>query len=197
MQELSKTKNEEKQDGQKFWKLKKKLCPRSADPPSVMMDKRGNILTSTEAIQSRAVEAYNERLNNNVIKPHLSEMERNVNEMCKQRLKVTKLKKTDPWLMSDLEEAVKDLGRDKSRDAMGFANELLKEECAGTDFKLAILKLMNLIKERSEFLKAMELCNITSIYKNKGSHKDFDSYRGIFRVTVLRGLLERMVYNEN
>jgi hypothetical protein len=43
----------------------------------------------------------------------------------------------------------------------------------------------------------MELCNITSIYKNKGSHKDFDSYRGIFRVTVLRSILDRMIYNDN
>ena len=56
--------------------------------------------------------------------------------MCKQRLKVIKLKKTDPWSMSDLEEAVKYLGRDKSRDAMSFAKELFKEQAAGTDFKI-------------------------------------------------------------
>ena len=43
----------------------------------------------------------------------------------------------------------------------------------------------------------MELCNITSIYKNKGSHKDFDSYRGIFRVTVLQSILDQMIYNDN
>ena len=47
-----------------------------------------------------------------------------------------------------------------------MANELFKEEAAGTDFKLAILKLMNLIKKKSQFPKVMELCNITSIYKN-------------------------------
>ena len=84
----------------------------------------------------------------------------------------------------------KTFGRDKARDALGMANELFKEEAAGTDFKLAILKLMNLIKKTSKFPRIMELCNITSIYKNKGSHKDFDSYRGIFRVTVLQSILD-------
>ena len=43
----------------------------------------------------------------------------------------------------------------------------------------------------------MEVCNIMSIYKQKGSHKEFNSYRGIFRVTVLRSLIYRMMYNDN
>ena len=57
-----------------------------------------------------------------------------------------------------------------------MANELLKEEAAGTDLKLAILKLMNLIKDRQKFPEVLELCNITSLYKHKGSHKDFNNY---------------------
>ena len=43
----------------------------------------------------------------------------------------------------------------------------------------------------------MELCNITSIYKHKGSQKDFNNYRGIFRVTTLRSILDRLMYNNN
>ena len=50
--------------------------------------------------------------------------------------------------MEDLENAIKDLQRNKSRDALEQANELFKEEVAGDDFKLAILKLMNMIKTR-------------------------------------------------
>ena len=46
--------------------------------------------------------------------------------------------------MEDLEIAVKDLGNNKSRDALGQINE---EEVAGTDIKLATLKMMNLIKD--------------------------------------------------
>ena len=80
---------------------------------------------------------------------------------------MTRLNKSPSWNMSDLEEAMKDLDRDKSRDALGQANQLFKDDTAGSDFKLAILKLMNMIKDRQEYPKAMEMCNITSIYKKQ------------------------------
>ena len=31
----------------------------------------------------------------------------------------------------------------------------------------------------------------------KGSHKDINNYRGVFRVTVLRSILDRLIYNDN
>ena len=33
-------------------------------------------------------------------------------------------------------------------------------------------------------------------FKHKGSHKDFNNYRGVFRVTVLRSVLDRLIYND-
>ena len=39
--------------------------------------------------------------------------------------------------MKDLEKATKDLKKDKSRDPLGQANELFKDNVAGTDLKLA------------------------------------------------------------
>ena len=55
--------------------------------------------------------------------------------------------------MEDLELAIRDLDRGKSRDSSGYANELLKEEVAGSNLKLATLKLMNLIKAGISFLR--------------------------------------------
>ena len=63
--------------------------------------------------------------------------------------------------MGDLEEAVKHLDNNKSRDVHKLANELFKEEVAGTDLKLAVLKLMNTIKETQKYPEAFELCNVT------------------------------------
>ena len=45
-----------------IWKLRKKMSPKNRDPPTAMTDKKGNLLTSDEAIQNRALEAYSERL---------------------------------------------------------------------------------------------------------------------------------------
>ena len=62
-------------DSQRFWKIKKKLFPKSRDPPSVMLDKEGNLLTTDKAIKNRALEAYKERLQPNKIKEHLKSLE--------------------------------------------------------------------------------------------------------------------------
>ena len=79
---------------------------------------------------------------------------------------------------------------------MGYANELFKPEVAGDDFKNAILMLMNRIKKDQCYPEALELCNITSIWKRKGLINDFDNYRGIFRVPIFHSILDRLIYND-
>jgi hypothetical protein len=39
-----------------LWKLKKKLSPKCRDPPTAMLDRAGNLLTSNEAIEEHAVQ---------------------------------------------------------------------------------------------------------------------------------------------
>ena len=58
------------------------------------------------------------------------------------------------------------------------------------------LKIMNMIKNRQQYPKILEKSNITSIHKKK-SKKDFENYRGIFRVQILRSILDRLVYNDS
>ena len=88
--------------------------------------------------------------------------------------------KTDPWDISDLNEVLKSLKKDKSRDPYNLANELFKPDVAGEDLKLALLKLLNRIKSEQLCPKCLEICNITSIWKQKGPRKQVYSYRGIF-----------------
>ena len=173
-----------------MWKLRKKMCPKNRDPPTVMSDKNGNLLTSDKAIQDRALEAYSERLENNQIEPHLKDLEDNTNELCEMRLKVCKNKKTPPWTKDDLIIVLKQLGKDKARDPEGLTNELFKEGVAGDDLLEAILMLMNLIKRKQQYPKHLQKCNITSIYKKK-SRRDFNNYRGVFRVQIFRSILDR------
>ena len=180
----------------KLWKLKKKLCPKAMDPPTAMLDKEGNLLTNDEAIKERAIEVYTTRLAANKIEPHLEKLEEARNELCHLRLKLAKLDKTKPWDMDDLKAAVKQLANDKSRDAENHANELFKETVAGTDLLKAVLNLMNLIKEKQKYPTIMEKCNLTSLHK-RGSKKDFSNYRGIFRVSILRSILDRLLYNSS
>ena len=55
---------------------------------------------------------------------------------------------------------------------------------------------MNGIKNQQKFPQCLQTCNITSIHKNKGSKKDFNQYRGIFRVTVFRNILDKSIFSD-
>ena len=72
---------------------------------------------------------------------------------------------------------------------------MFKESAAGSDLLEAVLKLMNLIKLKQEYPTILEKCNITSIHKKK-SKRQFDNYRGVFRVQTLRSILDRLTYND-
>ena len=107
-----------------------------------------------------------------------------------------KKKVTQPWTMEQLESVLEYLKKDKSRDPFGYANEIFRPEVAGDDLKLAILKLMNRVKSDQIFPEVLELCDVSSIWKRRGSRNDFDNYRGIFRLTIFRSILDRLIYND-
>ena len=77
---------------------------------------------------------------------------------------------------------MKQLKYKKSRVPNAFANEIFDPKVAGDDLVEAILALMNRIKRDQVYPKCLQLCNISSLYKQKGPVNIFDSYRGIFRV---------------
>ena len=76
-------------------------------------------------------------------------------------------------------------------------NELFKSECAGSDLLESLLLLFNGIKKTFSIPKFMILENITTIFKNTGSRFDMDNDRGIFILTVLKKILDKLVYNYN
>ena len=98
--------------------------------------------------------------------------------------------------MTDLEIVLNNMKNNKSRDPNGLVNELFKKETAGEDLKCAILMLMNRVKDEQIYPKCLESCNRSSIWKMKGPRHKFSSYRGIFRVSIFRAILDRLIYND-
>ena len=179
-----------------IWKLKKELCPRSRDPPTAMMDENEKLVTNAETIKDMAAKAYKHRLRNRPMKEGMEKIKDEKEAIAHKVMEAARLTKTDPWDMGDLDLVLRKLKNNKSRDPNGLVNELFKEETAGDDLKLAILKLMNRIKEEQLYPKCLELCNISSIWKLKGLRNKFSSYRGIFRVSIFRAILDRLIYND-
>jgi hypothetical protein len=91
---------------------------------------------------------------------------------------------------------LKKLKNNKTRDPQGLINEIFKPGVIGMDLKLAILNLFNGIKVELYFPQFLQFANITTIYKKKGSRQDLNNDRGIFVVSVLRMILDSLVYEE-
>ena len=121
-------------------------------------------------------------------------MQNDKENLCKLRLDLARRNKTPPWTLEELDVVLKYLKKDKSRDPLGLANELFQPNVAGHDLKIATLKLLNRIREEQIYPEALEVYNISSIYKNKGSRNSFDN--GIFRVPIFRTILDRLIYND-
>ena len=54
-----------------MWKLKKKILPKSTNPPTAMIDKEGKLLTNKPDIDKQSMEYYKNVLRNRDIKPGL------------------------------------------------------------------------------------------------------------------------------
>ena len=73
-------------------------------------------------------------------------------------------------------------------------NELFKPGCIGSDLCLALLFLFNQCKIVQKIPDYMTFSNITSIHKNKGSRLSLENDRGIFIQTVLKKILDKLIY---
>ena len=100
------------------------------------------------------------------------------------------------WTYDDLVTVMKKLKTNKATDPVGLVSELFKPGVAGSDLVQSTLSLCNLIKRECQIPKFVELANITSIYKNKGSKQDLNNDRGIFSVTCFRSMVDNLVYND-
>ena len=152
-----------------LWKLKKKLSSGQNDPPTAMKDEDGNLLTSEEEIKNEALKHYKKVFEDKAIDEDLTDQEVEREKLCADRLDQAAKNKTEPWTTKNVEAAIRSLNMGTSKDPYGLPNELFKKGVAGKGLINAIVKLMNAIKESpKEYPSVMELCNVTSIYKNKG-----------------------------
>ena len=95
-----------------------------------------------------------------------------------------------------MKNVLKQLKPGKSKDPYDFPNEIFRPDVAGEDLILALTKLLNRIKSELIFPNPMNVCNVTNLFKNKGSRQDFNSHRGIFRTPVLTNILDKLIYEE-
>ena len=161
-----------------LWRLKNKLRPKYNNCPTAMLDINGKLVTKGEELKKLTMEHYKRVLTNRPIKSELIQYQTEREQLCQERIKEASKNVTKDWTEKEVINVIKNLKKKKSRDPLGYSNELI--QCGGKDVTRAITKLMNTIKKQQKFPQCLRACNITSLYKHKGSRKDFNMYRGIF-----------------
>ena len=180
-----------------FWKLKKKLCPQILDPPMAKINEQGMLVTSPNLLKDLYLRTYKHRLRQRIMKKEYLEIFILKNELWDSRMEELKTTKSEPWTMKNLTNVLKSLKNNKTMDPNGMINEIFKPGVIGYDLKVGLLNLFNKVKEELFIPEFMNLQNITSIYKSKGSRLDMNNERGIFILTVLKKILDKLIYFDN
>ena len=130
------------------------------------------------------------------MKPDLEKMHVLKMELFILRLEVTTKVKSDNWVEADLIKVIKSLKKNKSSDSQGLIYELFRPEIIGCDLFTSLLMVCNNVKSQLMIPEFLTFTDMTSIYKSKGKKSDLDSDRGIFGVSKVRSIIEKLIYQD-
>ena len=173
------------------WKLKKKIFPRSNDSPFGLLDKNNNLVADYKGILEIMKDEFVFRLRDRDIKDEYKELRDLKEYLCRLRLHITRRSDFGKWDMKDLKKALARLKTNKCKDPHGHINELYMN--MGEDGLRSLLNLLNQIKECIIIPTKLNLSNVSTIYKGKGSMQNVLNLRGIFKLPIIRNLLDRLV----
>ena len=181
----------------KMWKILQKNYPKHLSAvPVGKRDKSGNIITNHTELKHLYLKTYVNRLRSRPMKPEFEDLKNMKTNLFDLRLKASKLRKSNPWTLKNLENAIKELKNEKARYPNGLVNELFKEGVAGKDFRIALLSFFNKIKEENQIPDFVRFADVATIYKGKGEKFNLENERGIFIVSIYRSILMRLVYHD-
>ena len=173
------------------WKLKKKMFPRCTEAPFAVQDPRGNLVCDYTGILDVMKQEFVFRLRNRPINPEYEELRELKEYLCFLRLKISKNAPYRDWTLEQLQKAISKLKNNKCKDPIGHINELYKH--LGDDGLQSLLEMLNLIKKMVMIPSKLNLSNVSTIYKGKGSKQIVTNLRGIFKLPIVRNILDRLI----
>ena len=147
---------------QGVWKAKKKHFPKLK--PSLPVAKKNlkkQLITNPEELKDLYLDTFQYRLRHRTAQPGYESHLQLQEELFKLRLELAKKKKTSPWTLSDLEDALNKLKDGKCRDPDGLIREIFKEDVIGEDLKVSMLTMFNKMKFTGiipSFMKFINIC---------------------------------------
>ena len=116
-------------NNQGIWKTKKKFFPKTKPSlPVAKKNMKGQLITNPNELKELYLDTFKYRLRHRPTQPEYESLLELQEELFQLRLELAKNKKTQPWTMSDLEDALKQLKLGKCRDPAGLIRDIFKEE---------------------------------------------------------------------
>ena len=94
--------------------------------PTAKKNHRGKIISGPSELKQLFVKEYKERLRSRPVRPDLLEFEKRKALIIKMKMQLAESTEIPEWSISDLEQLLNDLKRNKSRDNEGLINEIFK-----------------------------------------------------------------------
>ena len=179
-----------------MWRLKREVMSLKSDMPAAKLNNAGNLITQPKSIKALYIDTYKKRLEGQKFDAEMADLFGLKMELWELTLKQLQSKQTRSWSVQELEKVIKNLKNNKARDPNELVNEIFKSGVMGTSMKNALLHLLNEIKKEQIIPQIFKLANITSLYKKKGSRQCIDNDRGIFIVSILRMILDSLIYSD-
>ena len=174
-----------------FWKLKKSLSHPDRSRSSVI-SKEGIELFGGPSILKEYEKEFSDRLSRKPLHPKFSQYGTQTNTLFERYLDTASSTRSEPDF--DSTETAKAASTLKSRCAIpetSLPSEVYKFGSANLISNLTIV--LNQIKTRLRLPDSWVNVVIATIYKNKGSRKCLEFYRGIFLTIIASKLLEKLI----
>ena len=137
-----------------------------------------------------------DRLSPKPIRPEYEEIKQLKEKLFELRYQIASLTKTENWNVDKVEKICKSLKNSKARDEAGLVYELFKPPYAGQDVYNSLTKLFNLARQELAIPDFFEQMSITSLYKNRGLKSDISNERGIFNLSKVRSIFDKVIYSD-
>ena len=152
----------------------------------------GNELTDPENIRNQFQTEVPYRLRQREPKEYIKCQETLQNDLCMLRIENRREVESNDFSESELESVICSLKNGKSRNTVGFIREIFTQ--GGRFLLLSVLEMMNCIKRHKVFPMDWKKMSLHTILKKQnGSMKTLNNCRGIFVVSTLSLIFEKLL----
>ena len=115
------------------------------------------------------------------------------NSLCKMRLRKCSKSLSPDFTLDEVQKVLTELKSGKCRDPSGLIREVFKY--AGREMLLSLHHMVNQIKRHKRTPSDWDQIWVKIIKKKKGTWKYLDNYCGIFIVSIVSVILEKLIKN--